>query len=237
MKGCISEAIELESGVGEGSVLGPGFFICGTCSVSVVAKRTMKVIFETGFWVECWTLEFACVPELQEAVHTDTASVEMLRELYWMNTENMYKYLLICVMVKCLMTAPIMSGEVLENKNHGLYKLRSQHLRVQWSKITSHGRNLFFYMAVQTFNHYELHRVWFGDEETFKVVVKFKIFKSRSYGNDEMLGAMVTVLGMMHRQLVIAQTEVWQGIPALSKTEQQYWLQNNNNNNSVYFPK
>ena len=26
-------------GVGEGSVLGPGFFICGMCSVGVVAKR------------------------------------------------------------------------------------------------------------------------------------------------------------------------------------------------------
>ena len=40
--------LELETGVGEGSVLGPGLFICGTCSVSVL-----------GFWVEVWTLKFA----------------------------------------------------------------------------------------------------------------------------------------------------------------------------------
>ena len=331
VKGCISAEIELESGVGEGSVLGPGFFICGTCSVSVVAKRTMKVMAEMGFWVEVVTLEFADdtsgviiandEAELQIAVgvmmeifthyfnsmgmalnakkselivfrsfrkqftltlpggqeeadhvrllglwidngykfdiHTQkvcqklrykianisrvrpyisqerarmiteslvhstigymavvylrlpsnqkkvqkllnvaarvvlkadkrTHIVEMLRELYWLNTENMYEYLLICVMrrmVKRMMTAPITFGEVLENKNPGLYRLRSRHLRVQWAKISNHGRNSFCFMSAEAYNRYELHGAWFGDEDTFKTVVKFKIFKSRSNGN------------------------------------------------------
>ena len=331
VKNCISEEIELETGVGEGSVLGPGFFICGTCSVSVVAKRTMKVMSEMGFWVEVCTLEFADdtsgviiakdEAELQLAVgvmmeifthyfnsmgmalnakkselivfrstkkefiltlpggqeeadyvrllglwidsgykfdvhtqkvcqklrfklaninrvrpyisqerakmitealvhstigymavvylrlpnnqkkvqkllnvaarivlkaHRRTHIEEMLRELYWLNTTNMYEYLLICVMrrmVKQMMTAPVAFGEVLGNKIPGLYKLRTQHLRVQWSRITNHGRNSFCFMAVEAFNHYELHGAWFGDEETFKVVVKFKIFKGRPNGN------------------------------------------------------
>ena len=112
--------------------------------------------------------------------------VEMLRELYWLNTENMYEYLLICVMrrmTKRLMTAPVTFNEVLVNRDPSLYRLRAQHLRVQWTKISSHGRNSFCYMAVQAFNHFELHGAWFGDEKTFQVVVKFKIFKHRINGN------------------------------------------------------
>ena len=31
IKGCMSSTVELDSGVGEGSVLGPGFYICGMC--------------------------------------------------------------------------------------------------------------------------------------------------------------------------------------------------------------
>ena len=112
--------------------------------------------------------------------------VDMLRELYWLNTENMYEYLLICVMRRLtqrLMTAPVTFQEVVVNRDPSLYRLRTQHLRVQWARITNHGRNSFCYMAAQAYNHYELHGAWFGDEETFKVVVKFKIFKSRPNGN------------------------------------------------------
>ena len=59
IKGCMSGEVELDSGVGEGSVVGPGFYICGMCSVSVVAKRTRVEMEELGFWVDAWTLEFA----------------------------------------------------------------------------------------------------------------------------------------------------------------------------------
>ena len=59
IKGCTSGEVELDSVVGEGSVLGPGFFICGMCSVSMVAKRTRLEMAEAGLWNDAWTLEFA----------------------------------------------------------------------------------------------------------------------------------------------------------------------------------
>ena len=111
--------------------------------------------------------------------------VDLLRELYWLNTQNMYEYLLICVMRRLterLMTAPVTFTEVLVARP-GLYKTRSQHLRVQWSRIGSHGRNSFSFMACQAYNHYELHGEWHEDEETFRAVVKFRIFKGRPNGN------------------------------------------------------
>ena len=59
VKGCLSGEVELDSGVGEGSVLGPGFYICGMCSVNVVAKRVRLEMAEEGYWIDAWTLEFA----------------------------------------------------------------------------------------------------------------------------------------------------------------------------------
>ena len=47
------------SGVGEGSVLGTCHFICGMCSVNIVAKRTVKELAKREVWVEVSTLEFA----------------------------------------------------------------------------------------------------------------------------------------------------------------------------------
>ena len=59
IKGCMSRTVELDSGVGEGSVLGPGFYICGMCCVSIVAKRTKLEMEEAGMCIDAWTLEFA----------------------------------------------------------------------------------------------------------------------------------------------------------------------------------
>ncbi len=58
-KNCISGEATLDMGVGEGSVLGPGFFICGMCSVGVVAKRVRIEIGEAGFLIEVTCLKFA----------------------------------------------------------------------------------------------------------------------------------------------------------------------------------
>ena len=55
----ISEPVTLDSGVGEGSVLGPVFFIIGMCAVGIVAKKTKELMAEKGHWVESWMLEFA----------------------------------------------------------------------------------------------------------------------------------------------------------------------------------
>ena len=42
VKNVTSPEVSLETGVGEGSVLGPNFFSCGMTDVSVVSKRVMK---------------------------------------------------------------------------------------------------------------------------------------------------------------------------------------------------
>ena len=329
VKGKMSGEVVLCSGVGEGSVLGPGFFICGMCSVGIVAKRTAREMAEAGFWAEIFTLEFAddtsgliiCndEAELQVAVHlmmdkfrhyfnsmgmclnekkceliifrsskkefsltlpggqeevntvrllglwidndykflTHTEKVcqklrykianinrvrpylsqerakliteslvlstigymavlylrlphnrkkvqklmnmaarsvlkaeprshvvDLLRELYWLNTANFHEYLLICLMRrirngKCL--AGVTYEETFERND--LYKLRQVHLRVRWPRITSHGRNSFAFSATYAMNRYELNGQWFGDEDTFKAVVKFRIFRENDNGN------------------------------------------------------
>ena len=331
VKGCISGEVTLDTGVGEGSVLGPEFFICGLCSVKVVAKRVIKEMAEFGMWIEAWTLEFADdtsglivardEAELQVAVHlmmekfkhyfnsmgmclnrkkcelivfrssrkeftltlpsgqeevetvrllglwidsnyrfethmekvcqklrfkianitrarpylsmekakliteslvlstisymavvylrlyTNQKKVQklmskaawvvlnaearthvedLLRELYWLNCTNFYEYLLICSIRRLRernMIAPMTISELFENKYQQLHRLRSVHLRVQWPKIRSHGRNSFAFMGAQSYNRYELNGEWFGDEETFKVVAKWRVFRSNPNGN------------------------------------------------------
>ena len=111
---------------------------------------------------------------------------DLNRELYWLNTTNTYTYLLICAMRRMtqgLMTAPVAFREIFRVRELVLYKLRSQHLRVQWRKFLNHGRNSFVYQSTNAYNNYELHGAWFGDEPTFKYVVKFKIFKGNPNGN------------------------------------------------------
>ena len=82
-----------------------------------------------------------------------------------------------------MMEAPVTTREIYRSTDFALYKLRTQHLRVQWRKFTPHGRNSFLYQSVFAYNEYELNGAWFGDEETFKTVVKFRIFKSKDNGN------------------------------------------------------
>ena len=46
VKGILSPEVSLDTGVGEGSVLGPNFFSCGMTDVSVVTKRVQKKLKE-----------------------------------------------------------------------------------------------------------------------------------------------------------------------------------------------
>ena len=111
---------------------------------------------------------------------------DLNRELYWLNTSNTYTYLLICAlrrMKQGLMTAPVAFKEIWMTRDLVLYRLRTQHLRVQWRKFQSHGRNSFVYQSTNAYNYFELNGEWFGDEPTFKYVVKFRIFKDNSNGN------------------------------------------------------
>ena len=115
-----------------------------------------------------------------------THVVDLLHELYWLNTENFYEYLLICVLRRMRernMIAPITQGELFGNRHPGLYKLRQVNIPIQWQKIGSHGRNSFAYASSHSYNKYELNGEWFGDEETFRAVVKFRIFRSNENGN------------------------------------------------------
>ena len=81
------------------------------------------------------------------------------------------------------MTAPVTQEEMFGNRYPGLYRLRQVHIRVQWQKINSHGRNSFAYSSALAFNNHELNGEWFGDEETFRAVVKFRIFRKNPNGN------------------------------------------------------
>ena len=112
--------------------------------------------------------------------------VDLLNELYWLNTTNFYEYLLICSMKRLrerTMIAPVSHGEVFERRDSALYRLRAVHLHVSWPKIKSHCRNSFVFMATEAFNRYELNGQWFGDEDSFRAVVKWKIFRSNPNGN------------------------------------------------------
>ena len=332
VKGCISGEIELDSGVGEGSVLGPGFFICGMCSVSVVAKKVRQEMAESGFWVEAWTLEFADdtsgvivaedEAELQIAIHlmmerfrhyfnsmgmclneskcelivfrssakvfdqtlpggqkevtcvrllglwidsdyrfgthTDkvlqklrfkianlnrvrkyleqnkarqlteslvistiaymgtlylrlptnqkrvqkmmnsaarsvlqchprTHVVEMLRELYWLNSPNLWEYLMVCVMRRLkegLLKAPVSYNELFIIKDQEMQRLRNaRDLKVQWTKMQSHGLNSFLHNACLAFNKYRFATEYFEDEEEFKKTAKLRVFSRNVNGN------------------------------------------------------
>ena len=55
----LSEAVTLNSGVGEGSVLGPAIFAMGLCDVGLVAADTVKICGELGLDVLAETVEFA----------------------------------------------------------------------------------------------------------------------------------------------------------------------------------
>ena len=55
----LSKAVTLNSGVGEGSVLGPAIFAMGLCDVGLVAKDTVKICEELGLDIQAETVEFA----------------------------------------------------------------------------------------------------------------------------------------------------------------------------------
>ena len=59
IRGYVSPEIELESGVGEGSVVGPLFFISVLADVEVVALRATKIMNDTGKVVEIYICSYA----------------------------------------------------------------------------------------------------------------------------------------------------------------------------------
>ena len=73
IKDKLSDAITLDTGVGEGSVVGPNYFIMGMVSVAIIAKRVVAKLAEKGIEVEICTQEFAddtsaCITAENDAV-------------------------------------------------------------------------------------------------------------------------------------------------------------------------
>ena len=59
IKNIVSSEVGLETGVGEGSVLGPNFFSCGMTDMSVVARRVMRKLEEQDVKVFITQIEYA----------------------------------------------------------------------------------------------------------------------------------------------------------------------------------
>ena len=111
----------------------------------------------------------------------------MLLELYWLNSRNYWEYLLICVirrMRQGLMRAPISYNELFVNRNQNSQRLRnSHHLKVQWTKMQSHGLNSFLSNGCNAYNKYNLHSELFLSEESFKTSAKFRVFSLNENNN------------------------------------------------------
>ena len=113
---------------------------------------------------------------------------DMQDELYWLNVDNMYKYQLITSFRRLRYgecRARVSWGNLFIRKEDGeyLYRTRNIHCRVQWTKITSHGRNSYIYCASHMYNELELNGEYFEDDKDFKDCVKFRIFKNYPNGN------------------------------------------------------
>ena len=111
--------------------------------------------------------------------HPRTHVVDLLRELYWLNATNLWEYQLICVLRRIrqgLMKAPISFEEIFIQKNPELRRLRGNDLRVQWTRMNSHGLNSFANNSCVAYNKYNLNTEMFLSEDSFKESVKFRIF-------------------------------------------------------------
>ena len=118
--------------------------------------------------------------------HPRTHVVDLLRELYWLNADNLWEYQLICVMRRLregLLRALVSFEEVFIIRNPEIRRLRNNDLRVQWTRMTSHGLNSFVNNACVAYNKYNLNPEMFTNEDTFKESVFFRIFTKNFNGN------------------------------------------------------
>ena len=111
--------------------------------------------------------------------------VDMNRELYWLNAENTFKYLLVTSFRRLKYgncRAEISWDNVFVTQPR-LYKLRSFHSRVQWPKIMSHGCNSYIYQSSFIFNELEMNGALYTSKKHFKDAARFMIFRDYSNGN------------------------------------------------------
>ena len=83
-----------------------------------------------------------------------THVLDLNRELYWLNAGNMYRFLLLTSFRRLKYGNCIaqISWDNVFVAQPNLYKLRAIHCRVQWPKITSHGRNSYIYQSLFLWN-------------------------------------------------------------------------------------
>ena len=114
-----------------------------------------------------------------------TPVIEMNRELYWLNAENMFRYLLLTSFrrLKYGNCKAQISWDNVFVSQRSLYKLRSIHTRVQWPKITCHGRNSYIYQSTHQANELEVNGALYTSEKQFKSAMKFLIYKTYENGN------------------------------------------------------
>ena len=118
-------------------------------------------------------------------VEPRTHAEDLMRELYWLNVPNMFRYVLITSLrrLKYGQTIAFISFANLFHDFNGLYKLRKIHIRVQWPKISSHGRNSYIYQSSWLYNSMELNGEYFPHVDKFKEAVKFRLFRDHDNGN------------------------------------------------------
>ena len=112
--------------------------------------------------------------------------VNLLRELYWLNARNFYEYLLICALRRIrqgLMKAPVTFGELFLTRNQTQQRTRSSDIQVQWTRMNSHGHNSFAAMSCAGYNKYNLNPELFLSEESFREIVKFRVYSRNENSN------------------------------------------------------
>ena len=110
---------------------------------------------------------------------------DMNRELYWLNCENTYKHLILMALRRLRYgnCRAMISWDNVFVTQPTLYKLRSVHLRVQWTKITCHGRNSFIYQSTHLMNELEISGALYTSDTHFKQATKFILYRDFYNGN------------------------------------------------------
>ena len=110
---------------------------------------------------------------------------DMNRELYWLNCENTYRFLILMALRRLRYgnCRAMISWYNVFVTQPTLYKLRSVHLRVQWTRITSHGRNSFIYQSTHLMNELEISGALYTSDTHFKQATKFILYRDFYNGN------------------------------------------------------
>ena len=108
----------------------------------------------------------------------------MLRDLNWLNVENMYKFEVVCNIRRTLWhrTAYYTFFLLVSRRQHD-HITRRQDLGMVWLKNNQFGRNSYVMCGVRIYNDLGLNPRWFSDYEQFKHEVRIEILGRYDNGN------------------------------------------------------